>query len=93
MSDIRKISEYRMPCNTVWSLSSCFIRTGIYLNRHRRIEEQGNLRFTLVKVAVYKMWKKSFRVRNTHSPCDGNPSRAPMQELEVNAGVMRKMLR
>ena len=55
VSNIRKISEYRMPCKSVWSLSSCFIRTSIYLNRRTRIEEPGTLRFTLVKLADYKM--------------------------------------
>jgi len=82
-----------MPYKSVWSLSICFIRAGLYLNKHRRIEEQGTVRFILVKVADYKMWEKSFRARNILSPCDGNSSRAPMQELEANAGVMRKKLR
>ena len=91
MTKIRKISEYRMPCKSVWSLSIFFIRTGIYLNKRRRIEEQGTLRFTLVKVADYKMWKKSFRAGNVLNPCDENSSRLPMQELEAN--IMRKMLR
>jgi hypothetical protein len=67
----------------------CFIRTYIDELRNKELCALLLLRWRITKCGG----GGNFGARNILNLYDGNPSRAPIQELEANARVMRKMLR